>query len=85
MHIAFGATPVEFYRYREAFARDIFMEVDRNNDTIRTFESMVAKTFKRDPDNHTTYGIKTSNGVMIYVTCSDSKYYIGTSVEVKDW
>lgn len=85
MNLGITATPVEFYGYREAFARDIFMEVDRTNDTIRTFEARAAKTLKRNPDNHTTYTIKTSNGIMIYVTCSDSTYYIGTSVEVKSW
>lgn len=79
------ATPVEFYPYRQAFARDIFLEVKRNNNTIDTFEKRLARKLHKETDNHTTYALKTKSGIMIYITCSDSTYYIGTSIEVKNW
>lgn len=81
------ATAVEYYGYREARARDVFMQVKRTEETKMTFERMMMSEMgiKKDVDNHTTFALKAENGVMIYITCSDAMYYIGTSIKIGSW
>ena len=78
----------EFYARRKALAKNVFLTIDRNHETIEDFEKLMMTRIGKDPsehENHITFGIKTKNGTMIYITCSDNKYYIGTEVKVENW
>jgi len=84
-------TTTEFYPYRKACARNIFLELLRTHETTKYFEESLCNNINSregylvHPDNHTTFAIRTENGTMIYITCSDSAYYIGTEIEIGDW
>lgn len=75
----------KFYTYRTAHARNVFLKVDRYSESSSAFETNLARQCGVAADNHTTYRIENSDGMVMYITCSDRYFYIGLSVEVRNW
>ena len=83
--------PVKRYPYRTALVRQMLLTIPRTDETIQHIESAWAHRCGSETENHTTYKFESRNDpgcnevTTFYITCSDSTYYVGLSVEERHW
>lgn len=80
-----AGTEVVFHSYRTALTRDIFLVLDRRDDSVHEFEQYLADCAGAQIDNHTTYEVRYTNGHTLFVTCTDMSMWLGFSIEKRIW
>lgn len=85
MEIHWTVKILKQYPYRTAFVRSCLLTVERTPETIAQFETNLAKAVKSHVDNHTAYKLQAADGTIFYIGCSDSKYYIGLTIDERSW